>query len=153
MSSHLPVFSIIFLIEILTKNAEDQKSSTCKRISFCSKCICLRNNFRSNWILDSYYFYKLLSNACCADRFILYVLVYTPIKHRSVYATLIGSISGAVPPVVGYTAVANNLDLGVLILFLILVFWQMPHFYSIAIFRIKGVFASKHSRPHSKEWN
>ncbi len=69
--------------------------------------------------------------------FILYVLVYTPIKHRSVYATLIGSISGAVPPVVGYTAVANNLDLGVLILFLILVFWQMPHFYSIAIFRIK----------------
>jgi protoheme IX farnesyltransferase len=40
-----------------------------------------------------------------------------------------------VPPVVGYTAVSNQLDLGAWIIFFILVFWQMPHFYAIAMFR------------------
>lgn len=67
---------------------------------------------------------------------IVYVLIYTPFKHRNVHATLIGSIAGATPPVVGYTAVTNGFDAGALILFLILVFWQMPHFYSIAMHRL-----------------
>ncbi|MDR3642282.1 MAG: heme o synthase [Candidatus Doudnabacteria bacterium] len=69
--------------------------------------------------------------------FFVYVFLYTPLKRRTVYATLIGSIAGATPPVVGYAAVTNRFDSGALILFLILVFWQMPHFYAIAIRRIK----------------
>jgi len=51
------------------------------------------------------------------------------------HATLVGSISGAIPPVAGYAAVSHQLDLGALLLFAILVLWQMPHFFSIAMYR------------------
>ena len=66
--------------------------------------------------------------------FLFYVVVYGYWKRRSVFGTLVGSISGAVPPVVGYVAVTNALDIASLLLFLVLVFWQMPHFYSIGIY-------------------
>ena len=64
----------------------------------------------------------------------VYVGLYSLLKIHTQYATLIGSISGAVPPVVGYVAVSNRVDAGALLLFLLLVLWQMPHFYSIAIY-------------------
>ena len=64
-----------------------------------------------------------------------YVVVYGIGKRRSEHGTLIGSISGAIPPVVGYAAYADRLDMGALLLFLILVAWQMPHFYAIALYR------------------
>jgi protoheme IX farnesyltransferase len=67
--------------------------------------------------------------------FVIYVFPYSLGKYRTSYATLIGSIAGAAPPLVGYTAVTGSLDLAALILFLIVVFWQMPHFYAIAIYR------------------
>lgn len=65
-----------------------------------------------------------------------YVILYGISKRRSVYGTIVGSISGATPVVAGYTAVTNNLDAGALCLFLIMVCWQMPHFYAIAIRRV-----------------
>lgn len=64
--------------------------------------------------------------------FVLYVLVYTPMKRRSWTATLVGGIPGALPPVIGWTAAGGTLDAGALALFLILFFWQMPHFFSLA---------------------
>jgi len=67
--------------------------------------------------------------------FLVYVFWYTPLKPRSVHATLIGSIAGAIPPVAGYVAVMGAMDLAAWLLFFILVFWQMPHFYAIAIYR------------------
>ncbi|MDD3265689.1 MAG: heme o synthase [Burkholderiales bacterium] len=67
-----------------------------------------------------------------------YVIVYTlAFKRNSVYGTLVGSVSGAIPPLVGYCAVRNSIDAGAVILFLILTIWQMPHSYAIAIFRFK----------------
>lgn len=67
----------------------------------------------------------------------MYVVIYGIAKRKSVHGTLVGSIPGALPPVAGYAAATNQLDLGALILFFILVFWQMPHFYAIAMYRIK----------------
>lgn len=67
--------------------------------------------------------------------FFVYVVLYSLCKYHSVYGTVIGSISGAIPPVVGYCAVSNHFDLGAFLLFMILVLWQMPHFYAIAMYR------------------
>lgn len=72
-----------------------------------------------------------------------YVVVYGIGKRKTVWGTVIGSISGAIPPVVGYVAVTDNINLVALLLFITLVFWQMPHFYSIAMFRLKDYKAAK----------
>lgn len=64
-----------------------------------------------------------------------YVVIYGIAKRTTVHGTIIGSIAGAVPPVVGYAGATGRLDGAALILFLILVCWQMPHFYAIAMFR------------------
>jgi heme o synthase len=64
-----------------------------------------------------------------------YVVVYAIAKRRSTLGTVIGSVSGATPPLAGYVAASNQLDAGAWLIFLILVCWQMPHFYAIALFR------------------
>lgn len=67
----------------------------------------------------------------------MYVVVYGIAKRKTVHGTVIGSISGSIPPVVGYVAVTNNIDALAVLLFSALVFWQMPHFYAIAIYRLQ----------------
>lgn len=69
--------------------------------------------------------------------FAIYVFIYSLIKERTTYSTLIGSIAGAMPPVIGYTATGESFDSGALLLFLLMVFWQMPHFFAIGLWRIK----------------
>ncbi|MEN9343396.1 MAG: protoheme farnesyltransferase [Chlamydiota bacterium] len=78
---------------------------------------------------------NLFATAAAFVGLVVYVLIYTPMKYQSVHATLIGSIAGATPPVVGYLAVTGRLDWGAFLLFAFLVFWQMPHFYAIALYR------------------
>jgi protoheme IX farnesyltransferase len=82
------------------------------------------------------FFTNSLTTAIALLGGIVYVAVYSPLKHRSAHAALAGSVSGAVPPVVGYCAVTNSFDVGAFILFIIMVLWQMPHFYAIAIYRL-----------------
>lgn len=62
----------------------------------------------------------------------LYNLVYTPMKRISWWNTFVGSIPGALPPLWGWTAVTGDIEVGGLVLFLILVVWQHPHFFAIA---------------------
>ena len=66
---------------------------------------------------------------------LIYVGVYSPLKYRSAYATLVGSFSGSVPPLVGYCA-ATALDAGGVLLFLAVMLWQMPHFFAISLYRL-----------------
>lgn len=68
--------------------------------------------------------------------FVVYVGLYSLwTKRTTIHQTVIGSLSGAAPPVIGYTAVANQFDLGALIIFLGYALWQMPHSWAIAIYR------------------
>jgi protoheme IX farnesyltransferase len=62
-----------------------------------------------------------------------YVLVYTPLKRTTTLNTVVGAIPGAIPPVMGWTAVHGTLSPQAAVLFCILFFWQMPHFLAIAI--------------------
>lgn len=79
---------------------------------------------------------NLLAVCLAIFGFFIYVLVYGILKRISSFGTLIGSIAGAMPPVIGYTAVRGCFDGAAFLLFLIVAFWQMPHFYAIAIYRL-----------------
>ena len=81
-------------------------------------------------------FTNVLTVLVALTGFFVYLVLYTFWKYRSFYGTLVGSIAGAMPPVVGYCAASDRLDMGAFLLFAILVLWQMPHFFSIAIYRI-----------------
>ena len=61
-----------------------------------------------------------------------YLLAYTPLKKRTVWATAVGAVPGAIPPMIGWVAATGTLDRGAWILFAILFLWQFPHFYAIA---------------------
>lgn len=61
-----------------------------------------------------------------------YVFVYTPMKRRTSLSTLVGGIPGSIPPMMGWTAMRDAVELPAWVLFGILYFWQMPHFLAIA---------------------
>lgn len=61
-----------------------------------------------------------------------YAAVYTPLKPHTSFATIIGAVPGALPPVIGWAAAAGSLSQGAWILFGIVFLWQLPHFLAIA---------------------
>ena len=61
-----------------------------------------------------------------------YVLLYTPLKKLTTWNTLVGAIPGSLPPLIGCAAAQSQISTLGWILFLILFFWQMPHFFAIA---------------------
>jgi protoheme IX farnesyltransferase len=73
-----------------------------------------------------------LTALVAAVTFISYVFVYTPLKRKTTLNTLVGAVPGALPPVIGWTAVRGSFDFGALSLFAILFVWQVPHFLAIA---------------------
>ena len=62
----------------------------------------------------------------------LYLIVYTPLKRKTTWNTFIGAIPGALPPLGGWLAATGTLEIGAWVLFGILFFWQIPHFFAIA---------------------
>jgi heme o synthase len=77
-------------------------------------------------------FANVLASALAAITLLSYLFVYTPLKTRTWLCTLIGAVPGAVPPMIGWAAATGELAYGAWILFAIVFFWQMPHFYAIA---------------------
>lgn len=85
-----------------------------------------------------YFYTNLLAVGSALAGLFVYVVVYSLwFKRTSTHGTIIGSISGAMPPVVGYLAVTGSIDIGAVILFFILALWQMPHSFAIAIYRLE----------------
>ena len=69
--------------------------------------------------------------------YIMYVFVYGYAKRKTVHSTLVGSIPGALPAMAGYVAITSEITMAAWLIFLLVVLWQMPHFYAISIFRRK----------------
>lgn len=67
--------------------------------------------------------------------YVWYVVIYGIAKRTTPYSTIVGGVAGALPPMAGYTALTGQVDAAAIILFLTLFFWQLPHFYAIAMFR------------------
>lgn len=76
-----------------------------------------------------------VTGALAAIALVSYVAVYTPLKQKTPAALLVGSVPGALPPLIGWTAVTGQLEWAGIALFGVLFFWQLPHFIAIAIFR------------------
>lgn len=73
-----------------------------------------------------------LATGLSAVIFVTYVFVYTPMKRVTSLNTIVGAIPGALPPVVGYAAATDELDINAAVLFFILFLWQIPHFLAIS---------------------
>ena len=73
-----------------------------------------------------------LTAALSAATMVSYLALYTPLKTKSSLCTLVGAIPGALPPVMGWAAARGSVEMGAWILFLILFFWQLPHFLALA---------------------
>ena len=90
---------------------------------------------------------------------VVYVAVYTPMKRRSTLALFVGAVPGAIPPLMGWTAVTGRLDAGGLALFALLFAWQLPHFLAISIYLAEDyargglqVFALVHGERATRAW-
>jgi protoheme IX farnesyltransferase len=74
----------------------------------------------------------LLAAAVAAVTLFTYVVLYTPLKLRTSFATVVGAVPGALPPMIGWAAATDTLSREAWILFAIVFVWQMPHFLAIA---------------------
>jgi protoheme IX farnesyltransferase len=66
---------------------------------------------------------------------VTYAFVYTPLKRHTTVSLLVGAVAGAIPPLIGWTAVTGSIDRPALLLFAFVFLWQVPHFLAIALFR------------------
>jgi protoheme IX farnesyltransferase len=89
----------------------------------------------------------------------VYVVVYTPMKKRSTLALFVGAVPGAIPPLMGWTAVTGRIDPGGLALFALLFAWQLPHFLSISLYLAEDyargglkVFSLVHGERATRAW-
>jgi protoheme IX farnesyltransferase len=73
-----------------------------------------------------------LPAALAVGTILLYVLVYTPLKPVSSLNTVVGAVTGAVPPMIGWAAATGRLDTGAYLLGALLFIWQFPHFFALS---------------------
>ena len=75
---------------------------------------------------------NVLAGAVALATLVIYAVIYTPLKRRTSFSTVIGAIPGALPPVIGWAAVTNGISAEAWTLFGIMFLWQLPHFLAIA---------------------
>lgn len=75
---------------------------------------------------------NVLTAVVALSTLLTYALIYTPLKRRSPFSTVVGAIPGALPPVIGWAAARDGLSQGAWVLFGIVFLWQLPHFLAIA---------------------
>lgn len=96
---------------------------------------------------------NLAAAALAAANILLYVFLYTPLKPRTTLNTLVGAVTGAIPPMIGWVGAAGRTSPGAWALFAILFVWQIPHFLALAwMYRAdyeRGGFAMLPSRDES----
>jgi protoheme IX farnesyltransferase len=73
-----------------------------------------------------------IASLLAALTLVSYLFLYTPLKKRTPLCTLIGAFPGAIPPLIGWVAARGEITLSSGVLYLILFFWQFPHFLAIA---------------------
>lgn len=79
---------------------------------------------------------NLLSALLALSGILLYIFLYTlGLKRRSTQNIVVGGTAGCVPPLVGWAAVANDLSLLPIFMFLIVFYWTPPHFWALALMR------------------
>jgi protoheme IX farnesyltransferase len=83
-------------------------------------------------VLDLAVFTNVLAAFLAVVTLVTYLFLYTPLKRITPWSTVVGGIPGALPPVIGWAAVRNEITYEAWVLFAILFFWQMPHFFSLA---------------------
>lgn len=67
--------------------------------------------------------------------YVMYVFAYGWAKRNTVHSTLIGAVPGALPVMAGHVAVYGSITPAAWLLFILVLVWQMPHFYAISLFR------------------
>jgi protoheme IX farnesyltransferase len=82
--------------------------------------------------VDLYFVAGMLAAGLGVATCLSYLLAYTPLKKRTVWATFVGAFPGAIPPMIGWVAATGSLGRGAWLLFAILFLWQFPHFHAIA---------------------
>lgn len=75
---------------------------------------------------------NLLAAGLALTTLVVYLAIYTPMKRRTSFATLVGAVPGALPPLIGWTASRGAISIGGASLFAIVFLWQIPHFMAIA---------------------
>jgi heme o synthase len=75
---------------------------------------------------------NLLTAALALATWVAYVCIYTPLKARTPANTAVGAVAGAMPVLIGWTAVGGKLDVAAATLFTVVYLWQFPHFMAIA---------------------
>ena len=88
----------------------------------------------ATWMLAR--FVNVLTAALALAGFYFYVFIYTRwLKRTTPHNIVIGGAAGAFPPLVGWAAVTNRVDLAAIYLFLIIFYWTPPHFWALALLK------------------
>jgi heme o synthase len=97
---------------------------------------------------------NLLASLIAVLTLLFYLLIYTPLKRKTPFCTLVGAFPGAAPPLIGWAAVSGTLHLEAWMLYGMVFLWQFPHFMAIAwMYRDDYARAGYFVLPHDQRRN